>query len=1185
MKFRYLVLYISFFVPFLALAHSGDHDHSASHKPVEFIKNEGQWSGPFAYMASFGNVNVFLEQKTITYYIGDKLNETKKHEYKTGVLKDPPVYKYHAYKVHLLNANDNAEITGDKPRQHYYNYFLGNDTSKWKSYIHPELAVDYKNIYDGIDMHYASASNSIKYDFIVHAGADAGVIALQYEGVDDIQLKDKHLIITTSVGDVQEMAPYAYQYIDGVRKEVSCRYKLKDNTVTFHFPKGYDETTNLIIDPNVVFATFTGSTADNWGFTATYDDTGNFYAGGIAAAAGYPSTIGPSYIGGDAADSNAAAMPSDMVITKFNPQGNINIYSTYIGGLSQDQPHSMVVDANGNLFIAGRSYSGTYPSTNGSTLQGGSDIVITKLSNTGVVTASSFVGGSGDDGVNVSSEYNTRAGIKHSYADDARSEILIDRSGNVYVASCTKSTNFPTVNATSTSLNGLQDGVVIKMDNNLNNLLWSTYLGGNRADAAYVLSFNVSESSVYVGGGTSSNTGLPVTSGTIWPTYNGGSTDGYIIKFQNGGSYPVQRGTYIGRNNYDQVFGLQVDDENNVYAMGNTLGGSFPVSSGVYSNANSSQFLIKLDSNLSTNIYSTVFGSGNSSAVNISPVAFLVDTCQNVYISGWGGTVASNGGNTNGMATFLGTPVPTPSGILTNTTDGSDFYFIVFSKNATALLFAAYYGGNGTDEHVDGGTSRFNKNGEVYQAICGGCGGQNIPTTQGAYSRTNGTIGGVNNCNLLALKIAFNLGAVVAKAQAVPNAVVCLGEPVNFNSNGSSNVSTYSWDFGDGTGTSTAASPSYTYQQGGTFTVTLIVNNPNACKVSDTATLTVVVDTASIDADFNVTQTDSCNPFIANFTNLSNTSGSGLESYYWLFGDGQNYSGHTPPAHTYNDTGTYTITLIMTDPDACNSPDSMTKTITFNTSYVEADFENPPKTCEATEVLFNNLSRNALTYLWDFGDGKTSTESSPKHAYDTAGVYTIKLKSFNTGTCNGVDSITRSIEVLGTPTAKFLHEPIIPVTNEPILFTNTSVGATHYIWDFGDGTNSQLETPRPKYYPRTGTYTVCLQAINEAGCSDTFCKKVDADVYPLADLPNAFSPNGDGANDVLYVRGSGIELLNLRIYNRWGELVFETEEQSMGWDGTFNGKEQPVEAYAYILNVTFIDGTTFSKKGNVTLLR
>lgn len=1175
MNHRYLAAIISFFISLGASAHEGDF------RPIEFVKNEGQWDGPFVYKAQYGNVTLFLENNAFTYVVNAADNVEKIYKYKHGQTEEKPVLSYHAYKVNMLNANPSPEVVGSKPQEHYYNYYLSSDPARWKSHIYSHLAVDYKGVYEGIDLHIASEGRNIKYDFIVNAGGDPDEIQLQFEGTDGLAIKNGNLVITTSVGEIHEMAPYAYQYINGERKTVPCKYRLKNNVLSYDFSKGYNKDYPLVIDPQIVFTSFTGSSADNWGFTATYDNQGNFYAGGIVGGSGYPNPtgIGQGYIGGDNADSNGAAMASDMGISKFNPNGTALIYSTYLGGSSQDQPHSMVVDNSGNLYIAGRTYSGNFPiQGTGSTHNGRADIVVVKLNANGTLNASRFMGGSADDGVNISSVYTTVQSLKHSYADDSRSEVLIDNAGNVYVASSTKSANFPTANATKNTLTGFQDGVAFKLNNALTSVLWSTYIGGNSADAAYVLALNKSETSVYVSGGTAS-ANFPGNGG-LWNSYQGGAADGFIQKYENGGGYALQRSTLIGRAGYDQCFGIQVDDENSVYVNGQTLGGTFPVTAGVYSNTGSSQFVMKLDSNISTNVYSTVYGSGNSSATNITPVAFLVDTCQNVYISGWGGAVANNGGNVQGMPTFLGTPAPTPTNIMSaSTVDGNDFYFIVFSRNAANLLFAAYYGGNNLGEHVDGGTSRFDKNGVVYQAICGGCGGSSaVPMTQNVYRNTNGS----QNCNLLALKIAFNLGSVDAAAGALPNTSVCLGDPINFSSVGSVNATNYDWDFGDGN-TSTNPNPTYTYTSGGTFQVRLVASNPNACKTNDTAYLTIKVDTNSINADFTVVQTDSCEPFIATITNTSK-AGAGT-TYSWQFGDGKTFNGQNPGTHEYDDTGTYTITLILNDPAACNPNDTISKTISFNTLYVEAGFEGPPIVCEKSGAQFNNRSANAVSFLWKFGDGRTSTESNPQHAYDTAGTYIITMYAYNPGTCNGVDSLTDTIFVETTPIANFRHDPIIPVTNDPVNFTNLSQRATSWVWDFGDNTFTSLETPEPKYYRRTGTYRVCLQALNKVGCSDTICKYVDADVYPLADLPKAFSPNGDGVNDLLFVRGAGVESIDLKLYNRWGEIVFESTDISIGWDGKYKGKEAPVEAYAFVLNVTFVDGTTFFKKGNVTLLR
>jgi gliding motility-associated-like protein len=160
----------------------------------------------------------------------------------------------------------------------------------------------------------------------------------------------------------------------------------------------------------------------------------------------------------------------------------------------------------------------------------------------------------------------------------------------------------------------------------------------------------------------------------------------------------------------------------------------------------------------------------------------------------------------------------------------------------------------------------------------------------------------------------------------------------------------------------------------------------------------------------------------------------------------------------------------------------------------------------------------------------------------------------------------------------------VPEENKPIQFTNLSANANNYIWNFGDGSSSTDVNPNYQY-KRTGHYLVCLIARTSEGCTDTVCKYVDAEIRTAVGVPSAFSPNHDGHNDILYVRGAGIETMNLKIFDRWGKMIFESNSVNDGWDGTYKGKDQGVNIYAYLLNVTFIDGTSQQLKGNITLLR
>ena len=1174
---------------------------SYAQSPVEFIENKGQWGDWFQYKAETKGGDVCLEKDGFRFVLADRTNNVRLDSFHHWQSKQNPILKFHVYKV-TFEGSSVTSITGLKPQKTYYNYYLGNDTSRWKTGIHPDYAVDYNSLYNNIDLHVSSEKGQVVYEFMVKPGADAAQVKLKFDGQDGIHLKKGDLLINTSVGDVMELKPYAYQYINEQRVQVACDYVLKNNELTFEFPNGFDHSQLLVIDPTIVFSTLTGSTADNWGYTATYDNSGNFYAGGLVNTLQYgghfPISVGSfqtTWGGGVTLGGGWTSYAADISLIKYNTTGNTRLYATYLGGAGNDHVHSMIVDGNDNLILAGRTRSVNYP-VSGTAIQpanhGGWDIVVTKLNSAGTtLLASTYLGGSANDGVNFDSTETGFGELKKNYGDDSRSEVQVDNAGNIYVAGCTNSTDFPTTaTAIGTTLSGLQDGVVFKLNSTCSSLIWSTYLSGNASDAAYVLAFDNTQQSIYVAGGTNSSN-FPTTAGTWHPTFQGGGADGFVAKFQNSGTYALQKSTYIGTSGYDQVYGIQVDPSNNVYVMGQSIGGLFPVTGGVYSNPSSNQFIMKMDAAITNDLISTVFGSGASPLSNISPVAFLVDTCENVYVSGWGGDLGV------GAPTGFCTGMPTTSDAQQSTTDGSDFYFIVFAPGMTSLRYATFYGrsctSTGHGEHVDGGTSRFDKNGIIYQAICASCGGaptapgacpNPFPTTPGAWSQTDSSA----NCNEAALKIAFEIGPVQASVTAAPSTHGCAPLTVNFT-NTSNNGLSFIWNFGDGSATINSFSATHTFTASGTYTVTLSASNSNACFVTnDTARLLIVVDTNAIKPDFIPVVNDSCGPFIVSFTNTSQygtTPGASTFTIFnWSLGDGTNFTGLVPPTHTYPDSGYYTVVLAMTDTTACNSPDTTTKTFYIHDVRVSANFTIPDSVCLGTAITPVTNFTNGVNYSWTFGNADGSTVATPVYTYTAPGTYSVTVIVNNPNACNLADTFSASIKVISAPTAAFTFSPLTADANVPATFTNQSVNATRYSWDFGDGSTS-IETNPVHQFNKTGTYDVCLSAYNSNDCPDKVCKKVSADVVPIIGLPSGFSPNGDGENDILYVRGAAIKTLDLKIYNRWGQLIFETTSKEKGWDGTFNGQPQPIDAYAYVLTVSFIDDSQKTLKGSITLLR
>lgn len=1195
----------------------------------EFIQNKGQWENQIKYKGKLPAGEFYLHANgfTVVQHNEEELLKLMRHRHphpedastaKTNARKPekhmpadgandpgngkPFVLHSHAYRVQFLNANETPDIIPDKAITTYNNYLVGNDPSKWASHVPIFQAMTYKNVYPGIDVRYYSENGSLKYDIIVHPGGDITQVALKYEGVDKLQLKNNELIIKTSVGTVKELYPYTYQFDKtSGRKEIKCAYVLdKNNTVRFRV-EPYNRNATLVIDPTLIFSSFTRATENNWGFTATPGPDGSLYSGGVIFGAGFPVNTG-AY---STTYNPNGTRKSDMAIMKFSANGSQRVYATYLGGSGDDMPHSLICDPQGNLVIMGRTYSSDFPNTvprvGGGT--GGSDICITKLNATGSALIGSFlIGGSNSDGVNIEDQFvsldDKAISLLRNYGDDSHSEVILDGANNIYVAAQTQSSDFPIRGTVfQPTRGGKQDGVVMKINPDCNAIIWSSFLGGTEDDAAFVLALQPGTNNLYVSGGTYSTNLFPAGSmtGVIDNSHNG-EADGYVATISNDGSTLI-KGTYLGTSSIDIIYGIKFDQSGFPYIMGVSRG-SWPVINATWSNAGSKQFVSKLQPDLSAYVYSTVFGSG-SPKPNISPVAFLVDRCENIYISGWGGWLDPDP-DPYDLSTVIGMPI-TPDAIKSST-DGRDFYFLVIKRNAEDILYGSFFGQNGGyGEHVDGGTSRFDEQGVIYMAICANCYNNRgptpvtrpFPTTSGVWGPVNGT--GDFGCNLAAVKISFNFSGVGSGPKpfigGVGDTVGCVPFDITFRDT-VRNAKRYRWDFGDGSPEveSTSFEISHTYTAVGTYTIRLVGIDSSSCNIVDTAYTTIYArdDQALINMD--VTKLDPCESLSYLFENLSTPPpGKPFEpnSFIWDFGDGTRITtGTGSVTHSYSNSQTYDVKLIMIDTQYCNSPDSIPLRLSV-AALVDARIGEVDPGCVPYNVVFENNSLAGRTYRWEFGDGNTSTDMNPVHEYQNTGTYEVKLVVIDSNTCNIIDSTTTMVMVNGRPTAAFNTTPVVPLENTPTIFHNFSTGGIRYKYLFGDD-DSTIRTNRDTVrhqYNATGSYIACLIAYNEFNCTDTICNPVQALINPLLDVPNAFTPGRNGQNAMVHVQGYGIGRMTWRIYNRWGQVVFETNNRKSGWDGNFKGQSQPMDVYAYTLDVEFTDGTKARKTGDITLIR
>ncbi|MBI5372622.1 MAG: PKD domain-containing protein [Sphingobacteriales bacterium] len=1174
---------------------------------IEFIENKGQWDNRVRFKGDVSNGVFFIREGGFTVVQHNPADLLRLGQFKHGLNSEgkiantiePVRVRSHAWNVDFVGASPQMAVIPEKPIPTYNNYFIGNDPSRWAAECRIYQGISIQNIYPGVDVRYYTDKGSLKYDILVKPGGDVSKIALKYDGVDKLQVKNKELVLSTSLADFKESIPYTFQPDITGRREVKCKYIVSEGILRFKVDE-YDHTRPLVIDPTIIFCSFSGSRSDNWGFTATYGPDESLYGGGIVfgnGGGGFPVSPGAyetQYQGGE----------FDIGIIKLTPNGSSRVYATYIGGSGKDQPHSLIVDPQGNLILAGRTNSSDYPVINNGTAGGTLwDIVITKLNATGTaLLGSRKIGGSGNDGVNISDVRGLNS-LQRNYGDDGRSEVILDGAGNVYVASSTQSADFPgTKDYFQPDFGGGdQDGVLLKLSPNLNTILFASYLGGSKDDAAYVLSLNPFNNDIYVAGGTESTDLLPNTqsggqNGTIGED-NHGLIDGFVAIINNGGT-SVIRSAYIGTVGNDQVFGVQFDANGFPYIMGQTTG-SWPIVNATYGNAAGKQFISKLKPDLSGYVYSTAFGSG-AATPNISPVAFLVDRCENVYISGWGGFFSTN----NPFLSAGTTGLPVTPDAFKSTTDGKDLYFFVLKKDAVSLLFGSFFGeynapGKASD-HVDGGTSRFDRTGKIYQAICGNCdigGRSNFPTTAGAWSTTNNASNGAH-CNLALLKIDMDLSGVRAGILASINGVPrdtagCVPLTVDFTDTLARGQS-YEWHFGDGSPvlTTTVPNASHLYSAIGHYLVMLVAFDPTACNVRDTSYVRIRVGDIAAVPKFVPLKLPPCGSFDYRFDNttveppvLPFTN----QSFTWDFGDGSPrvVSGLAPVFHSYTGPGTYNVRLILQDTNYCNAPDSFVIALSV-ADNVRAGFTTPPTGCIPYDAVFNNTSLAGQSFFWDFGDGSSSTTASPTHTYTLPGTYTIMLVASNPNTCNKTDTAWFTIQVFSAPVADFNFAPQMPVPNTPVTFINLStMDAVRFKWEFGDG-DSLLTTSRANFdyqYNATGTFNACLTAYNNIGCPNRLCRQVSATINPLLDVPNAFTPQSGDVNSVVMVKGFGIVKMQFIIYNRWGQKVFETHDRRKGWDGKWKGAVQPMDVYVYTLAVEFFDGTKTIKKGDITLIR
>jgi beta-propeller repeat-containing protein len=617
--------------------------------PVFFVENQGQFG------AEQTDVRYIVKGPALTGYLSANRAMLTMGQSRFG--------------VRFTGANPGSVIEGIRELPGRIHFMLGAP-SQWRVDLPAYGGVAYRDIFPGIDLVYSVAGGRLKSDFLVAPGADPSEIHMQYEGTGPARLDPSGaLVVAGSAGELHENAPVVYQEIFGRRRLVEGSFVISpDGNVGFCIG-AYDHTRPLIIDPVLSYSTYLGGSGMDAITSIAVDKSGNAYVAGWTTSTDLPTVnpvraqngggvdafvakLGPggnsliycTYLGGRGDDrafgiavdsagdayvtgwTSSAAFPTaapmqstlagakDAFAAKLNPTGNVLIFSTYLGGSSTDSGNAIAVDAAGNAFIAGGTYSPNFPviSAYQNNIRGQQNTFVTKLSPSGSLIYSTYLGGNGSD---------SAAGI------------AVDAAGNAYITGGTTSTTFPAASPLQATSGGSQDAFITKLGPSGNALIYSTYLGGSGGAAGSMEAGTGiavdTTGAAYVTGGTNS-TNFPITAGALQANNLGGGSDAFVAKLNPAGSALVYS-TYLGGSSVDSAAGIAVDFVGNAYIAGHTASSDFLNLRGFQAGnaGNYDAFVTKLNPAGGLTWSSYLGGSSSDAAY-----AIAADALGNAYVGG-----------------------------------------------------------------------------------------------------------------------------------------------------------------------------------------------------------------------------------------------------------------------------------------------------------------------------------------------------------------------------------------------------------------------------------------------------------------------------------------------------------------------------------------------------------------------
>jgi hypothetical protein len=539
------------------------------------------------------------------------------------------------------------------------NYFIGKDPKKWRTDIPTYGGVIYEGAYQGVDLKFYGRGRELEYDIVVKPGADPGQVRFAYDGVEELRLTPEgHLALKLpSGGELIQKKPVAYQEIAGHKVAREARFAVQKGgarLVAGFEVASYDRKYHLVIDPVLIYSTYLGGNDYDEALGVAVDAAGAAYIAGYTSSSNFP-TSNPLQ------ESNAEGQ--DVFVAKISPAGNALVYSTYLGGSSDDYAYGVTVDTAGAAYVAGATYSNNFPTSANApqnTFGGGSyDAFAAKISPEGnTLVYSTYLGGSGGDRAN---------------------GIAVDTSGAAYIAGGTGSPNFSTTaNAFQRTLGGGYNAFVAKISPAGDGLTYSTFLGGSVADNANGIVVDAAGAAYVAGQASSPN--FPVTANAYQRTFGGGYSDVFVAKLTPAGN-GLAYATYLGGSSDELGKGIAVDAAGAAYVAGFTYSPNFPTTANAFQRTfgggSSDAFVVKVSPAGDALPYSTYLGGSGQDIAN----GITVDATGAAYITGYTSSIN----------------FPTAQAPQAAFAGARDAFVTKLSPGGDALVFSTYLGGSTWD--------------------------------------------------------------------------------------------------------------------------------------------------------------------------------------------------------------------------------------------------------------------------------------------------------------------------------------------------------------------------------------------------------------------------------------------------------------------------------------------------------